>query len=86
MPESNMRRCEAFDFSRRYGDQIEGEPIPWTIELAGPDGAHYHFWLPRCNAIELAQWKVRAKRAARRKGDPVSFSFDFLPATGGQDV
>lgn len=72
---------DAFEFRTRYGDQIGAAPIPWTMRLTGPEGAHYHFWLPDCgkNEMQLAKWKVMAKRAARDKGDPVSFSYDYMP-------
>lgn len=52
----------------------------WTSELAGPEGAHYHVWLRRGLSKDDEQKHLREfKRAATRMGDPVSFSWDYIP-------
>jgi len=78
-----MKLCKNFDYEKRYGDDILGYPVPWTMALAGPHGAHYHFWLPKCDKGELKMKQEGAMRAARRMGDPVSFSYDFLEGENG---
>lgn len=84
-----MRRITDFDFHKReslspyykYGqDEIEGLKIPWTSELHSIDGAHYHVWInPRWSAKYQKHIKDEFKKAAYWKGDPVSFSWDFIP-------
>lgn len=87
-----MRRDDSYDFSRRISrhpgydsrntepDMIEGLMIPWTEDVGTIDGAHYHCWIPR----DLPKFDQRALlnkfvKAAHQKGDPVSFSYDYLP-------
>lgn len=65
----------------KYGpDEIEGLKLPWTEELVSSEGAHYHCWIPM--GLTVAQekdLKAKFKSAARWKGDPVSFSWDYIP-------
>ena len=74
-----MNRNTHFNYERRSGDYLDGVFVAWTMELAGPDGGHYHFWFPKASPSKLSDLKRKAKQAARRMGDPVSFSYDFLP-------
>lgn len=49
------------------------------MELTGPEGAHYHFWIPKGTGQMMQSLRNRAVTAARSIGDPVSFSYDILP-------
>lgn len=87
-----MRRETHFDFSRReslkgyyiYGpDQIEGLDVPWTSEIVSCDGAQYHCWVdPDLTPEQQEDLKKHFRAAASWKGDPVSFSWDFIPKEG----
>ena len=78
-----MKRNQNYDFYRRislhYSDQIGGMNIPWNSDIVSSDGAHYHVWIPKMNAWQETDMLERFKSAARRHGDPVSFSWDYIP-------
>jgi hypothetical protein len=66
----------AWDFSHSYtatfGDLIAG--FAYTMELAGPSGAHYHLWLPEDVAKDKDKLNAIGEEA-RRIGDVVSMSW-----------
>lgn len=87
-----MRQNKYYDYERRtsadergyYGnpgaDHIEGLHIAYNESIASIDGAHYHCWIPKwLPKQEQKDLLEKFKRAAKRKGDPVSFSWDYLP-------
>lgn len=88
-----MRRNEYFDYERRIsrfdndylywgldGDKSAAMKIPWCYELVSADGAQYHCWIPKGLSVEAEKdLRERFKIAARRKGDPVAFSWDYIP-------
>lgn len=79
---------KGFDFSRR-DSRWEDDHIDWgygkrkcfyTTELVSSEGAHYHAWFsPDLTKEQLEQAYRQFKTDARAKGDPVSFSWDYLP-------
>lgn len=70
-------RNENYDFSRREGDHISYMDIPWTRDIVSEDGAHYHCWIHRyANRIHYFN---EFKKAARNHGDPISFSWNYIP-------
>jgi hypothetical protein len=77
-------RNENYDFNRRLGrfdnDMIAGMRIPWCEEIVSVNGANYHCWISKLlTKKEQKETFDKFKRAARTKGDPVSFSWDYLP-------
>lgn len=87
-----MKRNTFYDFYRRTSldprgyycnpgsDNIEGLSIAYDESIASIDGAHYHCWIPRgLSRTEEKELLKKFQRAARAKGDPVSFSWDYIP-------
>jgi len=79
-----MYRYKNYDFERRdslYEKMLGNGRFEYTSELISSEGAHYHVWIPN-NLAQLEEKKYREdfKRAVRNHGDPVSFSWDFLPS------
>jgi hypothetical protein len=71
-----------FDYDRRMSthplDKLGG--LDWTYSLVSEDGAHYHCWIPSgITAEEQKEVLTKFQKAARQKGDPVCFSYDYLP-------
>lgn len=56
-----------------YGDKLAG--CPYSEELAGPDGMHYHVWVPVGTS---AQERSCIAEEIRRERDMVSMSWDYL--------
>lgn len=72
-----------YEYDRRYDDTLgKGFKVAWTINIVSINGAHYHFWFPKCKGKELAEWKSESRYHASYQGDPVSFSYDWIPEGG----
>ena len=92
-------RNQYFDFNRRlsrfdndwlnWGYKVNGEvgmQVAWDEELVSADGAHYHCWIPtNLDPDQVVEFYTKFKIAAKRKGDPVSFSWDFMPTEDQQN-
>jgi hypothetical protein len=66
--------------SKHYDDKmVDMKNVPWTSELASADGAHYHAWFPKCKSTQLAKLKSKFKKETSWHGDPVSFSYSWIP-------
>lgn len=88
-------RNQYFDYSKRmsrfdndflkWGYPVNGEigmHIPWDARLVRSSGAHYHCWVPKnFTEKQIEHTFEQFKLAAKRKGNPVSFSWDFIPET-----
>lgn len=86
-----MKRLRTFDYNRRLSSVEEDRlvfssfakgyvKVAWHAEVVSMEGAHYHFWVP--STIQREERKVflqECKTAAKLKGDPVSFSWDYEP-------
>lgn len=90
-----MHRNTSFDFNNRLGrsyynkikdgevERLNGDfCVYWTAEVVSSQGAHYHFWinpilekLPEERKAFLRKCEIEASYV----GDPVSFSFDYIP-------
>jgi hypothetical protein len=80
MAVKGIRRNTTFDWSRRSDStHIGGMEIPWYSEIISEDGAHYHCWILRNHVDFEDAMQEKFMRAARRHGDPVSFSWDYIP-------
>lgn len=73
----HLSRSEGFDKTRNmttvFGMTLEGHP--YDEELAGPDGMHYHVWVPHNMArdeIQQLLWRLQ------KEHDVVSMSYDRL--------
>jgi len=71
-----------FDYDRRMSahplDKLCG--LDWTYSLVSEDGAHYHCWIPTGLSKDTQKELLeKFQKAARHKGDPVCFSYDYLP-------
>jgi len=71
-----IRRDDVSFAGRKPTDLIAG--LPCRLELAGPNGAHVHFWLPSESCT--SDHAQAAVEQARRMRDIVSASFCPLPA------
>lgn len=73
-----IARNTAFDPKRNmttsFGDTLAG--CPYDEELAGPDGMHFHVWVPKGTSMKRLR-EIRAEIASNR--DLVSMSYDWLP-------
>ena len=79
-----MKRRTYYDYSRRISrfdhDTISGLAIPWDSDIVSSQGAHYHCWIPSGLTKENQQALFeKFRKAARIKGDQVSFSWDYIP-------
>lgn len=87
-----MKQVTGMDYNRRASlkgysswqpngpDEIEGLKIAWDECVYSIDGAWYHCWIPKgMTRSEENELLGKFKAAARRKGDPVKFSWDYLP-------
>jgi len=73
-------RNKTYDYERREGNKISGLDIPWAREIVSADGANYHCWIPTGITVEEEHTLYQLfKSAARNYGDPVSFSWDYIP-------
>jgi hypothetical protein len=74
-----------FDYNRRYSlpsDKLNTMDVAWDMTLAGPDGAWYHFYVPRNLAgddVGLKAFLNECKYHASWVGDVVKCSFEFQP-------
>lgn len=85
------RKNDSRDFSRRYGlggpaANEHGTPLPYVWSLAGPEGAHFHFFVP----MEVAKPVRRALleeslRVARKESDLVDWSWGPIPEDFEED-
>lgn len=60
-----------------FGDKLLGQ-YPYDEELAGPEGMHFHVWVPEGTTQETLK-EIRSHLYATR--DVVSMSYDYLPKT-----
>ena len=85
-----MHYRSGFGFTRDYDDQylrrlskpddnLAGMHVAWDADIVSCDGAHYHFWFNKCEGKELSELKKQAKIHASHQGDPVSFSYSWIP-------
>jgi len=83
-----MRRSELLDYNTRLSltyfkgqpDWLQGVDIAWTSHISNSEGAHYHCWIDRRLSKEEAVELLKTfKRCARELGDPISFSYDYIP-------
>jgi hypothetical protein len=90
-----MRRETNFDFENRLGrsywnkikdgevERLYGDMnVYWTAELVSSQGAHYHFWIsPALEFNKEARdlFLRKCEIAASMVGDPVCFSYDYIP-------
>jgi hypothetical protein len=65
-PRRNMTTC--------FGDRLCG--FMYDEELAGPDGMHFHVWVPPGTSTDELR---RIRSAIRNERDLVSMSFDYWP-------
>ncbi len=76
---THIRRNTCFNPERNmtttFGELILGQ-YPYDEELAGPDGMHFHVWVPKGTTKEQL-YEIRDAIAANR--DLVSFSYDYQP-------
>lgn len=79
-----MSRQTGWDYERRYTDTTYAG-LAYSMELAGPQGAHFHFWVPRTTFAPRTAVKL-AKIACRNQRDLVSSSWDWIPETPAQPV
>jgi len=74
---SAIFRCVSFDpddnMTTRFGLRLAG--CMYDEELAGPDGMHFHVWVPRGTTLDELR---RIRSAIRNQNDLVSMSFDYL--------
>ena len=69
------RRNQRWDYAKREVGETYGG-LEYSYALAGPGGAHFHFWLP---ADGTEQDLKRALRDCRSQRDVVTWSWDYLP-------
>ena len=79
-----MKHVTGYDYSRRVsrdcGDKLYSLKIAYDVDIVSAQGANYHCWIPRGMTRQReVEMKEQFKRAARHKGDPVSFSWDYEP-------
>lgn len=82
-----MRHSTEMDYrynrrlSLHFGDKLEHSfNVCWDADIISAAGAHYHFWAPpTLKGKELDQWKKDAKYYATRHGDPVAYSWSYIP-------
>ena len=78
-----MRRYTGYDFEKRassYDRQLGQGRFEYESEIVSCDGANYHVWIPRgYSKKEELDYKNDFESAARYHGDPVSFTWDYLP-------
>ena len=59
-----------------------GLNVAWNADVVSIDGAHYHFWIP-LHLKDLAEQRKQfldvCKYHASWQGDPVSYSYSYLP-------
>lgn len=68
------KRC-SLDFKDKLGG---GFNVAWTADVVSINGAHYHFWIPK-NTTDLKKFKDDCAYHASYQGDPVSFSWSYVP-------
>lgn len=77
--DDRFERRESKSFGDRLGNLVS---VAWDADVVSIDGAHYHFWIPNKLQQDKAQRKsflLDCKSAATHQGDPVSFSYSYLP-------
>ena len=74
-----FERRESKDISDRLGSLVH---VAWDADVVSIDGAHYHFWIKnhfKTNDKARKEFLKDCASAATHQGDPVSFSFSYLP-------
>ena len=78
-----MTRYNGYDYSRRdslYEKILGNGRFEYITDIVSIEGAHYHVWVPRdLTEFEQRKFKDDFESAARNLGDPVSFTWDFIP-------
>lgn len=87
----DARRIDSRDFSRRHGmggpaANEYGTPLPYVWSLAGPEGAHFHFFVPQ-DVPEGVQRSLiqQSLQVARQESDLVDWSWGPIPEDFEED-
>jgi len=76
-------RITDFDYSRRIsrfdGDKMGSMSVAYDEQLAGPNGMHFHCWIPKQLSDEQKiEFYTNFKIQTKQRRDAVSFSWDLI--------